>query len=345
MKIAIIGTAPSSMSMAPLGDRSWKIFACSPGTYPTLSHCDAFFELHRWEPGEIGQPATQKPWFSPEYVAWMGKVPLVVWMANPVPEIPRSKALPVNDLLAKYGSYFFTSSIAWMLACAIEDILEDREIHGPGYIAANPDVIGLYGIDMAANEEYGYQRAGCQHFIELAATLGIQIYVPPESDLLRPMPLYGIDESSWWMIKLTARQRELTTRLTMAQNAQAQAARDVDFLMGALDDMDYHIKTWGGDRDGTCVNLNILAKSPALREIIAGDIAMAKEVIGPLFGADTDPFAEGRKILADEIITDLHGQEAAPPGFEEAGEFTQEAFDRLHPPKKHIATSSPVPMY
>ena len=268
MQIALLGTAPSSMSLAPLGDPAWQIFACSPGTYPHLTRCDAFFELHRVEFGEIGKAATQKPWFSPEYVMWLKMRPqsCPVWMYEAVPDIPASRALPVDDLTAKYGTYFFTSTIAWMMACAIEDILEDRERRGNSI----GDEIALYGVDMAANEEYGYQRAGCQYFITLAATLGIKIYVPPESDLLRPMPLYGIDESSWWMIKLTARQRELTQRLNHAKMQMEQAARDVAFLTGALDDMDYHLKTWGGDRDGVGISPSILAKSPILQDMIAG---------------------------------------------------------------------------
>ncbi len=260
MKIAIIGTAPSSMHLAPQGDPSFKIWACSPGTYATLGRCDAFFELHRWEPGEIGKPHTQKPWFSPEYVAWMARQH-TVWMFDAVPEIPGSRRLPVEDLTAKYGTLFFTSSIAWMIACAIEDILEARA-NG----ADEGHSIALYGIDMAATEEYGYQRAGCQHMLLLAAHLGINIIVPPESDLLRPMPLYGIDESTPWMIKLTARNRELQSRLANAQNNHANLTREIAFLQGAIDDNNYHMQTWGGDRQASGVDISILAQSPALRQ-------------------------------------------------------------------------------
>lgn len=530
MKIAILGSAPSSLHLAPFGDPSWKIWGCSPGVYAALSRCDAFFELHRWEPGLVGKPHTQKQWFSPEYVAWMGQrdpQECPVWMYQPVPEIPASRALPIDDIKAKYGTYFLTSSISIMLACAIEDILEAREMGDH-----SEHSIGLFGVDMAActsgdakiltadlrwvraeelnvgdklmafdedasadsadkipqrrwrvaevleasrltkpcyrltledgrelicsedhrwlthsenqmqwrmakdmvtphhrenrpskivqltdmwvedksweagylaaafdgeghlsqklregdngvlragfaqrenvmsetvlsamkdrgfdltqdgtcngangdcvkytvkggraenlrflgsirpkrlldkfdpeqlgmmhksgkvavvkaefigdhpviglrtstktfvceglashnTEEYGYQRAGCQHFLELAANLGIQIVVPPESDLLRPMPVYGICESSHWMIKNTARKRELEGRLAQA-NAQLAMARDsVNFLNGALDDLNYQMLTWGEDREGTGTSFGILAKSPHIhREIM-----------------------------------------------------------------------------
>lgn len=263
MKIAILGSAPSSINLAPFSDPEFKILACSPGTYSVLPRCDAFFELHRWEPGLIGKPATQKPWFSPEYVAWMGQQKLV-WMYDVVPEIPGSRRLPVEDLEAKYGTYFFTSSIAWMMACAIEDILEERNARKDEGLAPVQSAIGLYGVDMSATEEWGYQRAGCQHFALLAADLGIQIIVPPESDLLRPSPRYGIDESEHWMIKLTARKAELAGRLAGAQQREASVIREVAFLQGALDDLDYMMKTWCGEREGKGTAREIMLQAPWL---------------------------------------------------------------------------------
>lgn len=267
MKIAILGSAPSSVNLAPFGDPGFKIWACSPGTYSLLPRCDAFFELHRWEPGVIGKPHTQKQWFSPEYVAWMG-MQSRVWMQDVVPEIPNSARLPVEDLEAKYGTYFFTSSIAWMMACAIEDVLEEREQRKRDGMGQAQDVIALFGVDMSATEEYGNQRLGCQHFALLAADLGIQVYVPPESDLLRPLPRYGIDESSHWMIKVTARKAELQNRLALSQQREAAAVRETCFLQGALDDLDYMAQTWCSDREGKGTSYEIMAQSPLLREAV-----------------------------------------------------------------------------
>lgn len=265
MKVAILGSAPSSLGLAPFSDPSYKIWGCSPGVYALCPRADAWFELHRWEPGVVGSPHTQKPWFSPEYVAWMAKQPRV-WMYGTVPEIPSSLPLPVDDLISKYGTYFFTSSIAFMVACAIEDILAERATRAEG--PEEQDVIALFGVDMAANEEYGYQRAGCQHFLLLAADLGINIYVPPESDLLRPMPLYGISESSHWMIKNTARKRELEGRLAGVKGNIDRLRGEEMFLTGALDDLNYHMLTWCEDREGRGVSHEILAQSPHLRNAV-----------------------------------------------------------------------------
>lgn len=263
MKIALLGSAPSSLGLAPFSDPDFKIWACSPGTYSQLPRCDEFFELHRWEPGEIGKAATQKPWFSPEYVMWMAQQKRV-WMHQPVPEIPNSVAIPVEEITKRYGTFFFTSSIAFMIAGAIDDIVGSRETR----TEPEEDVIALYGVDMAANEEYGYQRAGCQHFLCLAADMGITVIVPPESDLMRPMPLYGVSESSQWMIKSTARKRELEGRMAQAQNLHAQATHDIAFLQGALDDLNYHMLTWGEDRVGFGTSRSLLAKSPLIQQAV-----------------------------------------------------------------------------
>ena len=226
MKIALVGSAPSSVRMAPYNNPEWRIWGCSPGVYGVAPNVDVWFELHRYEPGQ--------PWFSPEYCQWLAKFPGPVYMAEKVPSIPNSQVLPVDHLVEKYGPYFFTSSLSWMFAMAME---------------AGATTIGLWGVDMSASEEYGYQRAGCQYFALLAKSKGIEVGVSPESDLLRPPPMYGISELDHTRIKILARRRELQMRL---QNAQAQVANsnnEAHFLQGALDDLLWNENTWTGDLD------------------------------------------------------------------------------------------------
>lgn len=226
LKICLVGSAPSSVRLAPFGDPTWQIWACSPGTYGIISRCDLFFELHRWEPGQ--------PWFSPEYCQWLGTRKHPVMMAEKRAEVPTSDVLPVDALVAKYGPYFFTSSLAWMFACALE---------------AGATKIALYGVDMAANDEYGDQRSGLHYFGMLAASMGVEVGVPPESDLFRPRPLYGVDEVRHHSIKLLARKRELQARLQDCQQREEMAKQERCFLQGALDDVSYQAQTWGDQRE------------------------------------------------------------------------------------------------
>lgn len=309
LKIACIGSAPSSVKLAPFGDPTWKIFGCSPGVMQYARRVHAWMELHRWEPGVPGQPETQKQWFSPEYVQWMSTLPCV-YMYQQVPQIPNSRALPVDVLVNKYGNIWFTSSIAWMMALAIDDILERRRLRASQVLisptAADPDLvplvegeqdtIGLWGVDMAATEEYGYQRAGCQRFIEIAATLGILVILPPESDLMRPMPLYGIMESSHWHIKGLARQNELQQRLANVQMNLQRLQQEEAFVRGALDDHKYHMDTWGEDRQLLGMDPTVLIESP----ILEGEFMKVKQAdIDARIGA---AFHEGaNKALGDAL--------------------------------------------
>jgi len=49
LKIALVGSAPSSVLLAPYGDPSWEIWGCSPGVYYQAPRTEAWFELHRFE--------------------------------------------------------------------------------------------------------------------------------------------------------------------------------------------------------------------------------------------------------------------------------------------------------
>ena len=232
LKIALIGSAPASIALAPYSDPSWNIWACSPGAYGVCPRTDRFFELHRWEPPTVGKPGTGAPWFSPEYCAWLAGHPHVV-MTEKVPAVPNSHRLPREELIAKYSAYWFTSSLTWMFAMALE---------------VGATTIAFFGVDMAATEEYGYQRAACQYFIQLARSRGIEVIIPPESDLDIPPPLYGVGEWDHATIKLTARKRELDHRLAQANQQFENAKLEATFLRGAIDDLTYMLNTWATPR-------------------------------------------------------------------------------------------------
>ena len=228
-KIALIGSAPSSIHKAPYPDTSWNIWGCSPGAFGQVPRSDVWFELHRWEPPTHGYPNEPAvPWFSPEYTEFLKDHPCVV-TSIPIEAIKNHYVLPYEELRGKYGDYFWTSSIAWMLAMAIEQ---------------KPKAIGLWGIDMAAGEEYHAQRPGCQHFIGIAQSLGIDVILPPESDLMRPPPPYGVIEYNPRFIKMLARKQELERRIATSNQYIQEHSGQAQFLNGAVDDLDYMINTY-----------------------------------------------------------------------------------------------------
>jgi hypothetical protein len=225
--VCLLGSAPASLRLAPFGNANWAMIGCSPGVYGVAPRNEAWVELHRYEPGQ--------PWFSPEYCQFLINYPGPVWMAEKRPEIKNSVELPLEMLIQKYSPYFFSSSLAYMMAMAIE---------------AQFKKIALFGVDMAAATEYKDQRLGCQYFAIIARAHGIEVGVPPESDLFRPAPLYGVSETSHARIKFLARRRELESRLAECLQGQAQAKDTSLFLRGALEDLEWAEMDWLGNVDG-----------------------------------------------------------------------------------------------
>jgi hypothetical protein len=251
--IAIIGSAPSSVRLAPFHDKTWAIWGCSPGAYGIIPYgrSDVWFEVHRYEPPIAGDPnnAQNKGWFSPEYVQFLKEHAGPVYLAgpdpevdNPIPDFKNGWRFPFEDYVAKYGGYFFTSSMAWMLAHAIE-------LLAPRAAAGEKVRIGLWGVDMAALSEYNLQRPGCQHFLGLAKSLGIQIVLPPESDLLQPPTLYGVSEYHPRHTKWLARMNELKGRQqALTVNIQNMSV-ELQHINGCIDNMNYVFNTWVDDID------------------------------------------------------------------------------------------------
>lgn len=253
MKIGIIGSAPSSLELAPYLDaqglaptagpmihpppvfatEQWELWGCSPALFGQQRRINEWFELHRWEPG--------KQWFSPEYCAWLRAFKGKVWVGGEIPEIPNAVRYPIWAVEAEFSSYFLTSSVALMMALAILRIEEQWAI---GALPRDQGTIGLWGIDMAASEEWNEQRPGCQFFVLEALRRGIEVYLPPESDLLRPMPVYGLSEWDHQYIKGVARMRELQGKLKHHREAVAANMANQRYIEGAIDDLNWEIKTW-----------------------------------------------------------------------------------------------------
>lgn len=270
MKICVLGSAPSSVGLAPFKNsnyRAWiegrveaeakahasvpgdfEIWGCSPAAWSISPRATRWFEVHRWEPG--------KEWFSTEYCDFLRRFTGIVYTGGVVPEIPNHAVYPIDEMEAKFSSYFMTSSLALMMALAIDTIEKVREARRQGTplpMGVDPaeldkpdedDVIGMWGVDMAATEEYGYQRPGCQFFILEALRRGIGFYLPPESDLMRPMPVYGISEWDHNYIKLTSRARELNGKgQNLAQQMEAAKTEQL-VLQGQMQALNQFVHTW-----------------------------------------------------------------------------------------------------
>lgn len=171
-KVAVLGTATTTLEQAPVNDPDWEIWTCSPWMQgrmaprsETQGGFDRFFEIHfdnQFYPSE-----------REHFVPWLGTCGKPVYVFDDL-GLPNQVMYPRAAIERLHGSAFFTSTIAWMLALAID--------HGP-------EAIGIWGVDMADGTEYAYQKQGCLHFIALARLLGIKVVIPAQSELHRvPAP-------------------------------------------------------------------------------------------------------------------------------------------------------------
>lgn len=219
-KIALLGSAPSSRMLAPFNDSEWEIWACSPANCD-LPRIDYFFEIHGMDTVLLEDQFK-------EFVKWCKKHPKI-YMQDARPEFPGSIKYPFEEMRKRFGDYFWTSSLSYMLALAIEK---------------KPEVIGLWGVDMSAHDEWAHQRPGCHYFIQEAQRAGIKVYVPPESDILFPPTPYGYRESSpmWW--KMNTRYRELAGKHQAITRQMVELKKQQTVLEGAMDDAQYVCNTF-----------------------------------------------------------------------------------------------------
>lgn len=224
LKVALIGTAPSSRMLAPFNDPSWEIWACSPGNQGQLPRVNVWFELH----GNLLWPENVA--YGAPYIEWLKTLTIPVFMQDNK-LVPNATPFPMREMVDEFGPDFFTSSFAWMMAYAMHKGAKE---------------IALYGIDMASRDEYILQRPGFYFFKHMAEKRGIKVSAPHESDIMQSPGLYGFSEVTPMGRKILARKKELSDRVNAAKQQISQLQHTVTYLEGALEDSDYYASIWIG---------------------------------------------------------------------------------------------------
>jgi hypothetical protein len=91
---------------------------------------------------------------------------------------------PLDDVVRKFGTRYFTNSIAYMIALAI---------------MRKAKTIRLWGVDMEPGTEWAYERPCVAYWIGRAQERGIK--VETSSELTEPFFMYGYDEEGHRLIK------------------------------------------------------------------------------------------------------------------------------------------------
>ena len=198
-KLAIVGCSDSK-NLAPVDDMTFDIWGMN-NLYPHLSRATKWFEIHEIKFDGVNYYRRGERIFRGQVVneylkqigEWTQKQNIPVYMHQHWDIVPTSIAYPIQDIVNAFGNYF-TNSVSYMIALAIMEKYEEIHIYG-----VDMAVIGADTLNPEANE-YTYQRPSCEYFLGLAKGLGIKIYLPQESDLLKTRFLYGFEqqkEDAW----------------------------------------------------------------------------------------------------------------------------------------------------
>jgi len=112
------------------------------------------------------------------YEDWLRACRTPVYMQARYPDIPASVAFPKQALIKRFGDWF-TNSIAWMLALALDE---------------GVDRLSVYGVELKHQGEYEEEYPCVAYFVGLARGMGIPVEIPAVSLLCKAPQLYGYDE-------------------------------------------------------------------------------------------------------------------------------------------------------
>lgn len=210
-KVAIVGFAESSRLKAPFRDQSWEVWAMNQ-LYRFIPRATRWWELHP-HTGPRSYLADQVP--GTDYLGWLKACPIPVYMVSQHPEIPNSIEYPLAQMIDAFDlesvrpdmrqKGYFHSSVDLMLALAISEGFEH---------------IGIWGVDMVHDTEYGYQKPSGSFWLGVAKGRGVKLTIPVESALMNNEGyVYGYDPlpSNPLLTNMLARAAQIDQQITACQ--------------------------------------------------------------------------------------------------------------------------------
>lgn len=220
-KIAIVGTAPSSVDDAPFGDMSWEIWSLGANQVK-IKRFTKWFELHTFYALE------QADALQPQRMEFFKKIGKDLYIGHENPALPEAVMYPKDAIVSMFGNYF-TSSIAWMIALAIYE---------------GADEIGVWGVDMIGDCEYSHQRACCEYLLGIARGKGITVTIAPQSPLLRAQRMYAFEHTEL-AGETQARIAEARAESNKADDAYLAAIEKRAYARGALSVLHEYERRYG----------------------------------------------------------------------------------------------------
>ena len=173
-KVAIVGFATSSRSLAPFDDPSYEIWTLNQ-LYRHVPRSTRHFDIHaNWEEENVE---------GTDHRGWIREAPIPVYMMEAHDDLPSTVRFPIERILEDLGVDYFTSSVAFEVALAMNEGFKE---------------IALYGIDLIVGGEYFEQKANLEFVLGVAHGRGINVRIPQQSALLKHSHRYGYEQEPEW---------------------------------------------------------------------------------------------------------------------------------------------------
>ena len=212
--VAIVGFASSSTLDAPFDDPDFEIWGMNQ-LYRWIPRADRWFEIHDNYHEYVVEGT--------DHIGWLKTCPIPVYMTRHWPEFPNSVRYPIERMKARFSSYF-TSSIAFMLALAIDEGFKR---------------IDLFGIDLSVGDEYVNQRPCAERLIGFAEGLGITVGVPIVSSLCKSSHIYGYEKDP--IASGPISEEDLHIRRAKLMKIRDTKITELNQVDGAMAEVDYLI--------------------------------------------------------------------------------------------------------
>ncbi len=235
-KVACVGFASNTLHLVPWTDPSFEVWSMNQGHLHCARRTDRHFEMH--------MPEATADIRDPDYLTFLKNCPIPIYMIQQYDEYPSSVRYPIEEALRLAGRDYFMSTVAFMMALAINEGFE--EIH-------------LYGINLAIGDEYFYEKPNAEYWIGKAEGMGIKVYVPSASSLLKQHRRYGyhVDARPQQSLKVL-----LQARINQYRSQAEQASNNLNLLVGAMREAEQLIQVCEGIDHGADIVLMPATPTP-----------------------------------------------------------------------------------
>lgn len=191
-RIAMLGFG-KSVRECPWQDETWSLWGMNGfwraaekdfGITAAEERYTAWFDMHTEEyTREYGKQAG----FGDAQDKWLCRMhPFPVYMLGRSDRYPSVWAYPIEEVVALVLRDYFTSTVAYMLAMALYRVRRGERI----------SEVGLFGVDLVHDEEYGSQRPCAEYWVGRLEDAGVKVTLSEGSAICKQHRRYGYDPDS-----------------------------------------------------------------------------------------------------------------------------------------------------